>query len=164
MEVYHIFPQSLQENVGIVFWLGYDRFLPHPFQFIIQQLSHHLMLHVVGNTAHIHTAWRAQEQNQLKVLPWHLPAGNKEGHQKPQHSWYPWLRFKWTQGRTVTAWTKHVDLLPRKLVTIPQPWHVVSLATRKHAIIEEKFSVWSMPGYVMRISSSTSVEWEVRSW
>jgi hypothetical protein len=56
MEAYHMLP--LQTNAGIVLSVDLDRILPHLFQFIIQHLSHHLMLHGVGNTAHIHIVQR----------------------------------------------------------------------------------------------------------
>jgi hypothetical protein len=33
--VSHGFPQSVQENAGIISKLGNDRFLPYPFEFIM---------------------------------------------------------------------------------------------------------------------------------
>jgi hypothetical protein len=41
------FPQSLQENSGIITRLGQDGFLPSSFQFIIHLPSYHLMLRVL---------------------------------------------------------------------------------------------------------------------
>jgi hypothetical protein len=35
-EVFHGFPQSLQENCGIISLLGHDQFLPNPLRFIIR--------------------------------------------------------------------------------------------------------------------------------
>jgi hypothetical protein len=40
------FPQYLQKDAGILFWLGHDhRFFPDLFKFIIQQWSYHSMLY-----------------------------------------------------------------------------------------------------------------------
>jgi hypothetical protein len=42
--IFCVFPQSLQANVCVVLKLGYDWFLPHPFQFIIHWSSYHSAL------------------------------------------------------------------------------------------------------------------------
>jgi hypothetical protein len=39
--------QCLHVNDGIVPEIGYDRFLPNPFQFIVQESCHSSMLHSV---------------------------------------------------------------------------------------------------------------------
>jgi hypothetical protein len=44
-EVYHGFPQSLQENVEGILPLAHNRFLSYPFQFIVNLSSYYLTLY-----------------------------------------------------------------------------------------------------------------------
>jgi hypothetical protein len=43
-DVFSGFPESLQANAGVVPLLGYDRFLPNSFQFVIHLLHFHSTL------------------------------------------------------------------------------------------------------------------------